>query len=150
MAMRQRNAGQDNWRWCSKCEGLWFAGHATHGVCPADGKAHILDGSGNYVLLSSTDPTASGQGNWRWCYKCEGLWYAGHATHGVCPADTDEHSLRGSGDYELSFNLANGQDNWRWCHKCEALWFAGHATHGVCPADGAEHSRKGSGDYVLA
>jgi hypothetical protein len=41
---------QDNWRWCNKCEGLFFAGHHTKGVCPADGE-HSLEGSGNYRLL---------------------------------------------------------------------------------------------------
>jgi hypothetical protein len=46
-------AGQDNWRWCQKCEGLFFAGHGTHGKCPADGQAHSLQGSGNYRLVTA-------------------------------------------------------------------------------------------------
>lgn len=41
---------QENWRWCKNCEGLFFAGHATKGVCPAGGE-HTLDGSGSYSLL---------------------------------------------------------------------------------------------------
>jgi hypothetical protein len=141
---------QDNWRWCSKCEGLWWAGDTTHGVCPADKKEHVLDGSSNYTLLSNTDPAASGQDNWRWCSQCEGLWWAGDTTHGVCPANGAGHSLQGSGDYEIAFHLAIGQNNWRWCSQCEGLWWAGGATHGVCPANGAGHSLQGSGDYALA
>lgn len=50
VAMKQQNIGQDNWRWCHKCEALWFAGHATHGAYPADGAEHSRKGSGNYVL----------------------------------------------------------------------------------------------------
>jgi hypothetical protein len=42
--------GQEDWRWCQKCEGLFFAGHTTHGKCPADGQPHTLQGSGNYRL----------------------------------------------------------------------------------------------------
>ena len=41
---------QDNWRWCSKCQGLFFAGSPTKGVCPAGGQ-HSLEGSGNYRLM---------------------------------------------------------------------------------------------------
>ena len=45
----------DNWRWCTKCEGLFYAGHTTNGVCPAPAKSgsreHSSDGSPNYRLL---------------------------------------------------------------------------------------------------
>lgn len=42
---------QDNWRWCKKCEGLFFAGNPTQGKCPADGQPHSQEGSGDYRLL---------------------------------------------------------------------------------------------------
>ena len=41
---------QDNWRWCSKCQVLAFAGNPTLGPCPAGGM-HEHTGSGNYVLV---------------------------------------------------------------------------------------------------
>ena len=41
---------QDNWRWCHKCQGLFFGGNATQGHCPAGG-AHDHVGSGDYSLL---------------------------------------------------------------------------------------------------
>lgn len=31
-------------------------------------------------------PLATTQVDWRWCRKCEGLFYAGHGHHGTCPA----------------------------------------------------------------
>ena len=42
--------GQSEWRWCSKCQSLHFAGSSSQGVCPAGG-GHISEGSGNYVVL---------------------------------------------------------------------------------------------------
>jgi hypothetical protein len=41
---------QPNWRWCKKCEGLFFAGRPTKGVCPAGGE-HSVEGSGMYELI---------------------------------------------------------------------------------------------------
>ena len=41
---------QPNWRWCHRCQVLWFAGHDTAGSCPAGG-GHAKRGSGNYVLF---------------------------------------------------------------------------------------------------
>jgi hypothetical protein len=49
---------QPNWRWCTNCQGLFFAGSATLGVCPAGGKPHVDTGSGNYNLsiVGDNDP----------------------------------------------------------------------------------------------
>ncbi|MBF6048426.1 hypothetical protein GO001_24990 [Streptomyces sp. NRRL B-1677] len=41
--------GQANWRYCTKCFGLWFNGNPTNGVCPAGG-AHSAGTSSNYLL----------------------------------------------------------------------------------------------------
>ena len=61
---------QDNWRWCTKCQGLTFAGNPQPGSCPAGG-THDHKGSGNYKLLKDLarplgDIGISGQDNWRW------------------------------------------------------------------------------------
>lgn len=40
---------QDQWRWCSKCQGMFYGPHASQSVCPA-GATHIVGNSGNYVL----------------------------------------------------------------------------------------------------
>jgi len=135
---------QDNWRWCNKCTGLFFAGNATLGVCPAGG-THNLTGSGDYHLIDNT-PSDPGQHDWRWCNKCAGLFFAGNATLGIC-ATGGMHDPIGSGDYSLSGN-GSGQHDWRWCNKCAGLFFAGNATLGACPAGGT-HDLTGSGDYVL-
>lgn len=44
--------GQDDWRWCLKCSGLFWAGRqAASGVCPTGGK-HDRGQSRNYTLRS--------------------------------------------------------------------------------------------------
>ena len=40
---------QAHWRWCSKCQGLAFAGNGLPGICPAGGH-HDHNGSGDYTL----------------------------------------------------------------------------------------------------
>jgi len=138
---------QSDWRWCHKCEGLWFGGGASMGVCPAGG-THSKSGSGNYTLTVNT-PDAPGQSNWRWCNKCQVLHFAGNLQTGKCKAG-GTHSTAGSGNYVLVHDapLALGQPHWRWCKQCQALWFSGHPSHGACPAGGAHVS--GSSNYVVA
>jgi hypothetical protein len=91
---------QDNWRWCSKCQGLAFAGNPSLGACPA-GETHDHAGSGNYRLIQ--DPAVLlpfSQNNWRWCNKCQGLTFAGNPSPGACPAG-ETHDHAGSGNYVL-------------------------------------------------
>jgi len=40
---------QHDWRWCDKCQGLFYAGISL-GVCPAGG-SHRVGGSTDYALL---------------------------------------------------------------------------------------------------
>jgi hypothetical protein len=138
-------ATQDNWRWCSKCQGLFFAG-ANLGSCPA-GSSHANSGSGNYALMHNSK-LAYGQANWRWCNKCQGLFFGG-AQQGKCPAG-GSHDKSASGNYSLVLDspYKEHQRNWRWCKKCQGLFFAGQAK-GVCPAGGA-HDPSSSGNYSLA
>jgi hypothetical protein len=52
------------------------------------------------LVMDTRDELHQTQANWRWCKKCEGLFFAGHAAKGVCPAG-GQHSQAGSGKYEL-------------------------------------------------
>jgi hypothetical protein len=126
---------QNNWRWCTKCQGLAYAGGAIPGPCPAGG-SHDHTGSGDYSLLHDL-PGAAGQDNWRWCSKCQGLAYAG-ISQGVCPAG-GTHNIA-SYDYVLlhDTSMADAQSNWRWCNKCQGLAYAGNS-QGVCPAGGTHN-----------
>jgi hypothetical protein len=106
---------QRNWRWCVKCNGLWYAAASANpnGRCPAGTTAspgHVKAGSGDYALFGDADgsfsPTVMAQRNWRWCANCNGLWYAAASANpnGRCPAGTTAnpgHIKSGSGDYAL-------------------------------------------------
>jgi len=145
-------ADQNGWRWCRQCQGLWFGGNPTFGVCPARAAGHSLAGSSNYALSDASDITATGQEDWFWCCLCAGLWYVRNGTSGACPASPAGHSTAGSGMYALDVNSGSGQTNqanWRWCPLCQGLWFAANGTGGVCPARAAGHSLAGSGNYHL-
>lgn len=130
---------QRNWRWCSKCQGMWFGGNAA-GPCPAGG-THTKAGSGNYSLLHNATG-APGQSNWRWCSKCQGMWFGGNPA-GPCPAG-GKHVKAGSGSYTMA-QAGPGQQGWRWCAKCQGMWFSLNNA-GACPAGGG-HSQAGSGSY---
>ena len=88
---------QDYWKWCNKCQGLFFGGNLTPGVCPAGG-GHSQQGSDNYELIAD-DPSAIGQDDWRWCNKCQGLFFVGNPA-GPCPAG-EVHDLTGSNKYTI-------------------------------------------------
>ncbi|MBL8188157.1 MAG: hypothetical protein JNK38_09120 [Acidobacteria bacterium] len=138
---------QDGWRWCNKCQGMFFSG-AGAGKCPA-GSGHDANGSGNYMLTFMHDETAQQtQDNWRYCKKCQGLYFAGNNA-GVCPAGA-AHDGTDSGNYVLgvsSTSIPNSQNNWRWCKKCQGLFFADNNA-GKCPVSNT-HDASGSGNYRL-
>jgi CubicO group peptidase (beta-lactamase class C family) len=137
---------QEGWRWCVKCEGMFYAA-AGKSVCPAGG-GHDGSGSGHYhVMFNSSFPY--GQNGWRYCKKCGGLHYGGFGP-GVCPAGGG-HDGGSSFDYRLVANSPYNEKQlgWRYCHRCQGSFFAGHPTKGRCPAGGA-HDGTGSFDYSMA
>lgn len=91
---------QSDWRWCSKCSGLFFAsGRENIGTCPAGGQ-HEKGKSGNYSL-SHNASNFDGQQDWRWCHKCSGLFHsAGKENTGKCPLG-GQHEKGKSGNYGM-------------------------------------------------
>ena len=143
-------AEQSDWRWCHKCQILFYSGgNALNGQCPAGGQ-HDKSISGNYTLAHN-QLSYPGQSEWRWCHRCQGLFYsAGRSVSGTCPAG-DQHDRGTSGNYALAHNSPGvaGQSDWRWCHKCQGLYYAaGQSSNGRCPSGGA-HEKGVSGDYTL-
>lgn len=145
---------QDGWRWCHKCQGLFFGGvpnaGTTGGVCPVDRQPHSRQGSGSYILNLQIVREGD-QPGWRWCRRCQGLFFAGAGSS--CPAGRTHRDS--GGQYVLAFDTADvpAQSNWRFCHKCRGLFFGGvpnaGAVGGRCPKDGGAHSAVQSGNYVL-
>jgi Matrixin len=117
---------QPEWRWCHRCQGLFFGGNAGP-KCPAGG-AHEKVGSGNYQLAHNLTPTPGWQNDWRWCRKCQGMFFGGNPGS-RCPTG-GAHDKVGSGNYSLLNNApstSGQQPNWRWCRNCQGLFFGGNS-----------------------
>jgi hypothetical protein len=151
---------QTDWKWCLRCQGLFFSGNPSQGVCPADGRSHDSSQSGKYLVhfgetkQGSADgrrATCGQQGDWRWCHKCQGAFFAGNASQGICPVDRRAHDASQSGHYGMIWDDGVnfvGQPDWRRCRKCEGFFFSGNLTQGSCPAGGT-HDGTNSGKYQL-
>lgn len=77
---------QANWRTCKKCGSLFYYGSPTNGVC-FKGGAHDYENTTGFSLeMHSGKPSSVGYHNmWRWCQKCESLFYGGDTKMGGCP-----------------------------------------------------------------
>jgi hypothetical protein len=87
------------------------------------------------------------QADWRFCEKCQSMFFDGYPTKGVCPAG-GTHSADGF-NFVLPHDVASslGQRDWRFCQKCQSMFFDGYPIKGVCAAGGA-HSAAGY-NFVL-
>jgi hypothetical protein len=177
-------ATQDKWYLCVKCYGLYYDGNPGSGACSGPARmgetSHLSDPSMMYILQCNEPSVPPGaQEGWRWCQKCEGLWFAGNLRVndpiGKCPADPFVsqdpapfgHSQTGSWHYFLLHDIPSSgelEDGWRWCKKCWGLWHGrGNSHGGDCPADTRGeiltrspggtpeegHVNQGSWNYVL-
>ena len=148
VSQRKSSAGgpvqsQARWRYCNKCQSLFFNGYASKGVC-AGGGGHSAEGY-DFVLRYGA-AAGPGQRDWRFCEKCGSMFFDGYPSKGVCPAG-DAHRAEGF-NFVLDHDGAGvGQSNWRYCRKCQAMFFDGYPRKGVCPARDA-HSAEGF-NFVL-
>lgn len=128
------------WRYCGKCQVMFFDGYPAKGVCAGgDGHASI----GYYFSLPYDVPaTATDQPDWRYCGKCQSMFYDGYPQKGRCPA--------GGGHSAIGYNFvlphdiapsATGQSDWRYCRKCQVMFFDGYEQKGLCPAGGGHWSQ---------
>ncbi|WP_187437726.1 hypothetical protein [Actinomadura decatromicini] len=77
-------ASQPGWSRCQACQGLYYSGAGRSGSCAA-----TLSGSGGHYQAKSgysleyagqNDAQEHRQPGWRWCDKCELLWFGARAT----------------------------------------------------------------------
>jgi hypothetical protein len=133
-------SGQANWRYCRKCQSMFYDGYPTKGVCLAGGP-HAAAGF-NFVLQHDT---TGDQCDWRYCRKCECLFYDGYPASGRCAVNG--HVAQGY-NFHLPHDVPGpGQPAWRFCAQCQAMFYDGYQTKGVCPA-GGPHVPAGF-DFVL-
>jgi hypothetical protein len=90
------------------------------------------------LILSKKGTKMPEQLAWRFCVKCEAMFYDGFPDKGRCPA--------GGGHEAAGFNFVLPHDvletpmtqaDWRGCHKCGAMFFDGYPNKGICAAGGA-------------
>ena len=138
---------QSGWRWCQKCQGMFYSLNPDQGPCPASGR-HDASHSGAY-LMTFGDAAAGMQPGWRWCQKCQGLFFGGNPNQTACPAG-GPHDASRSGAYLMVFgDVGQGmQAGWRWCQKCQGLFFSGNNTQGACPT-GGPHDPSRSAAYAM-
>jgi hypothetical protein len=157
---------QGNWRNCWNCQALFFSGHAaTQGFCPKTGGGHEGHADDpntfNFALNHSVAPTADSQADWRNCWSCQELFFAGHpTTRGFCPKTGGGHEGHESDPQTFNFVLthdvvpaATSQNAWRNCWNCQTLFYNGHKDNkGFCPKTqgGHEGHPKESFNFVLS
>jgi hypothetical protein len=149
---------QRDWRWCDKCQGLYFDGGWAGSCCPAGDthRAANQSHSGNYSLPMDADVAADRQSGWRWCNRCQGLFYGPAITSSRCPAGGTHAApgQSGSSDYSPFHNVApdpDRQSDWRWCDKCQGMFFGPGVVNSRCPAGGTHRApaQSHSGNYSL-
>lgn len=99
-------------------------------------------------------PIACVQEGWRWCSKCQGMFYGlaspSQGGLGRCPAG-GAHITTGSAYYyeRIGATVAGVQQGgWSWCAKCMGFFYSSHSSGmGPCPA-GANHINAGSAAYA--
>jgi hypothetical protein len=171
---------QNQWRFCTKCNALFFngfedgAGPHPKGVCPRDGGAHHAEGFDfdiDFDANVDSPDTPKTQSKWRFCNKCNVMFFQG-------APPKDRHCAAGGPHQEQGFHFKlpvnrkggpvlnpvndNSQGSWHFCGKCTSLFFNGFsnkqhpgipdptldANKGVCPADRGAHVALGD-TFVL-
>jgi hypothetical protein len=138
---------QLDWRFCNKCQSLFFDGYPQKGNCSAGG-THIAEGY-KFAMPYNTPETSTAQTKWRFCDQCYDMFYDGTAEKGACSGG---HRQEISGEHDAdgyNFSLphsgqenSKAQANWRYCNKCFMLFFDGYPDKGVC-AKGSGHTSVG-------
>ncbi len=139
---------------CAECESDRTGRRATLKAIALGSAALIVGAAGTTSANAQTMPSGCVQEGWRWCHKCQGMFY-GHASGGlgVCPAG-GAHDPTGSGHYyqRVGTDITDVQQGgWSWCAKCQGFFYSraspGAGGMGTCPAGGA-HIKTGSGAYA--
>jgi hypothetical protein len=81
---------QANWRYCRKCQSMFFDDYPNTGRCVING--HEAAGFNFVVAHDSPGP---GQTQWRYCSQCHHMFYDGYATKGRCAVNKSGHIAAG-------------------------------------------------------
>jgi hypothetical protein len=100
---------QTGWRWCGKCQLIFWGSGVGSSNCPIGG-THTLSSGTIYDLAWGQIPSTNVyQISWQFCNQCQTLYWPGgskdvHFTNGVCPGTTfpfTGHKTPPGSDYAL-------------------------------------------------
>lgn len=134
-----QSRAQRDWRFCRKCQTLYFNEFPNKGLCAAGG-AHEAAGF-NFELPHDQAERPDAQANWRFCRKCQSMFFNGYPNKGRCTAGGG-HEAAGF-NFVLTHDVAetpSRQRNWRYCRKCSAMFFDGYPGKGRCAAGGGHEA----------
>jgi endonuclease/exonuclease/phosphatase family metal-dependent hydrolase len=132
----------------------------------------VMDLSDHYPLYGAFDVRYGGvysvEADWRYCIKCQGLFYGPNIDKSHCPANDNgrgphtyikgDISCNGSSfNYALVHNMdpqgnlqGNYQREWRICDNCQGLFYGPYMGNSICPAtNGNHHFPRDSPNYFL-
>src|SRR5215467_12823797 len=67
---------QNQWRFCNKCQAMFFDGYPNKGRCPAGG-GHVAQGYEFILHHDDNRQRAQTQYHWRFCNKCHAMFWDG-------------------------------------------------------------------------
>lgn len=140
----QAHAAADrNFRWCRRCQSLWFIAGGNNGHCPVHhwwDHNHYQDGSAIYGFIDVTRPAFAddsfGQILLKWCLTCKAAYFWQHPAsvpwqNRVCPNNSAGHTPSAS-TYRIEMEQRpplssfRKQADWRRCANCKVLYFIGN------------------------
>ena len=99
---------QSEWRWCNKCHGLFYGAGVAASSCP-NGGTHTPpehSSSWNYSLPANLPVDPSRQSEWRWCNKCQGMFYGAGVAASSCPTGGTHAPPEQTGSWNYSLPYA--------------------------------------------
>lgn len=123
-------------RYCRRCHGLDTFALGAPGGC-TNGGGHDINLDFEYFLPLDT---GKGQGGWRICGKCKGLYRQTGADVPFCPAGGMHLPQNANPNWQnLSVMTSGaGEPGWRRCSACTSLfWMKTPADLGICASGGA-------------
>lgn len=137
---------QRNWRFCHKCNVLFFDGDRNKGRCPAPtGGAHeAIKTAFNFSLALCCEETPKKQKKWRRCLKCQALFFNGFDTKKFPCSAGGNHLTNFDKQYFLVHSVGGDnrrQPDWRFCDRCLVMFFNGFEQKGRCAAGGAHRAQ---------
>jgi hypothetical protein len=133
-------AEQLDWRFCVKCNAMFWDGSSSKGHCPGGG-GHNAEGL-IFRLPFDMPAAAPGQDQWRFCSKCNEMFWDGSPNKGLCPG-SGGHQAQGF-MFKLPHDVpasATAQDQWRFCGGCGAMFWDGSPNKGLCPRGGGHQAQ---------